>query len=373
LPGTVGMEYALSGDDRVDALEARARALRSVSLKGPVGASYEYSNAGYQILGLIVQAVSGQSYEVYMHQHLFTPLQMQQTFTDWTVARSHGAATGYQYWFGMPLPGELAIDRAGLPSGGQMSGSAEDVAHFLIAQLNGGRFGTTAILSPAGIAEMQRPVIPLADGQEIEAMDWGVRPIGGVTAVSKGGDNADGKTMMILIPERHLGLVVLMNSNKRFDSFLGDLRLPLIPVGVAELLLGQPPTVFPASRTPMLLLAALILAVAVQAAGMARTATLLRLWHSQPEQRPQGWTAAAAQIGLPLLCNVSWGLFALVGVATLFGVPLSFIVYLAPDFGYTLATSGVVALAWGSIRTVLTFRVLRKRGATRAIGAPASA
>jgi len=372
LPGTLGMEYALSGDDRVDALEARARALRAVSLNRPVGATYEYSNAGYQILGLIIQEVSGQSYEAYMREHLFTPLQMQQTFTDWTDTRSHGAASGYRYWFGVPVPGETAVDRAGLPSGG-VAASVEDVAHFLIAQLNGGRFGDTAILSADGIAELERPVARTPAGDEFYAMDWGIRPIGGVSATSKGGDNPDFKTMMILIPERRLGLVVLMNTNKRFDSFLGDMRLPLIPVGVAELLLGQLPTVFPASRTPTLLYAILLLAVTVQAAGMARTATLLRRWQGQPEQRPQGWTTVVVRIGLPLLCNVGWGLFALVGVPTLFGTPVSFIVSMAPDFGYTLAASGVVALGWSILRTALAFRVLRKRGARRASAAPVTA
>jgi len=96
LPGTVGMEYVLSGGARPDALEARVGALRSVSLNRLVGASWEYSNAGYQILGLIIQEVSGQPYEGYMREHLFTPLQMQQTYTDWTEARSHGAASGYR-------------------------------------------------------------------------------------------------------------------------------------------------------------------------------------------------------------------------------------------------------------------------------------
>jgi CubicO group peptidase (beta-lactamase class C family) len=353
LPGTVGMEYALSGDARPDALEARVEALRAVSLNRPIGASYEYSNAGYMILGLIVQVVSGQPYEGYMREHLFTPLQMQQTFTDWTEARSHGAASGYRYRFGVPVPGEIAIDRASLPSGG-VTASVEDVTHFLVAQLNGGRFGDTAILSPAGIAEMQRPVAQTPAGDEFYAMDWGVRPIGSMPAVSKGGDNADFKTMMILIPEQHLGLVVLTNSNKRFDSFLGDMRLPLIPVGVAQLLLGQPATVFPASSTPTLLYAVLLLAIAVQIAGMARTATLLRRWHSRPAQRPQGWIAVAVRIGLPLLCNVGWGLFALLGVPGLFGgVPLSFIRYIAPDFGATLVVSGVVALGWGIMRTAV--------------------
>jgi len=375
LPGTVGMEYVLSGDARPDALEARVGALHAVSLNRPVGASWEYSNAGYQILGLIVQQVSGQSYEGYMREHLFTPLQMQQTYTDWTQARSHGVASGYRYWFGVPVPGEMAIDRAMLPAGAHLAGSAEDVAHFLIAQLNGGSFGTTSILSPQGIAEMRRPVAQTPAGDEFYAMDWGVRPIGNVPAVSKGGDNPDFKTLMFLIPERRLGLVVLMNANNRWGSYLGDARLALIPVGVAELLLGQPATVFPASRTPTLLLGILLLAVTVQAAGMARTALLLRRWHSRPRLRPQGWIAVAVRIGLPLLCNLGWGLFALLGVPTLFHTPLSFIRYLAPDFGTTLLVSAVVALGWGIMRTavLLWMRHAAEHRTAVAIGTPINA
>jgi len=372
LPGTVGMEYALSGDARPDALQARVGALRSVQLNRPVGATYEYSNAGYQILGLIIQQVSGQPYEEYMRQHLYMPLQMQQTFTDWTEARGHGAASGYRYWFGVPKPGELAIDRAMLPAGASLAGSAEDVAHFLIAQLNGGRFGTTSILSPQGIAEMRRPVAQTPAGDEFYAMDWGVRPIGSVPAVSKGGDNPDFKTLMFLIPERRLGLVVLMNTNYTFGLMLGDVRRQLVPLGVAELLLGQPPTVFPASSTPTLVLGILLLAVTVQAAGMARTALLLRRWHSRPEQRPLGWSAIAVRIGLPLLCNVGWGLFALVVVPTIFHVPLSFLRYIAPDFGTTLLVSGVVALGWGIMRTavLLWMRRAAEHRTAVAIGTP---
>jgi CubicO group peptidase (beta-lactamase class C family) len=236
------MEYALAGDARLDALEARVRELRSVSLNRPVGSTYEYANAGYMILGLLIQEVSGQPYPNYMREHVFAPLQMDQAFPEWAEAHAHGAATGHRYWFGMPVTGQMAIDRAILPAGGHLSASAEDVAHFLIAQLNGGRFGDSSILSAAGIAEMLRPVIPHDGGHEFDAMDWTIGPIGGVTAIYKGGDNPDFKTQMILIPERRLGLVVLMNANKGLDSALGDLRLPMIPYNVAELLLRQPPT-----------------------------------------------------------------------------------------------------------------------------------
>jgi CubicO group peptidase (beta-lactamase class C family) len=368
LPGKAGIEYAFSGDSRPDALEERVRALRAVSLNRPVGASYEYSNLGYMILGLLIQQVSGQPYADYMRVHVFAPLQMDQAFTDWTDAKAHGAASGYRYWFGVPMAGEMAIDRAILPAGGHMSASAEDVAHFVIAQLNGGRFGTTSILSPQGIAEMQRPIGRQGAGDSFYyAMDWGVKPIGGVPAVMKGGDNANFKTQIILFPEQRLGLVVLINANNLWGSHLGDVRIPAIAVNAAELLIGQPPTVFPMGRTPTLFLGVLLLAVAMQAAGMVRTTILLRRWHGRPDQRPQGWRAVAVRIGLPLVCNVVWSLIALVGVPMLFGLPLSYIRYAAPDFGTLLVASGVIALGWSFVRSVLAYVALRTPSAPRPV------
>ena len=126
------------------------------------------------------------------------------------------------------MASELPVNRANLPAGAHTSASAEDVAHFLIAQLSGGRFDTTAILSPARIAEMQRPVPPTADGAEFHAMGWD-RVIADrqCDRIIKDGASVNFKTMMILLPERRLGLVVLMNANKGFDSALGDQRLPM--------------------------------------------------------------------------------------------------------------------------------------------------
>jgi CubicO group peptidase (beta-lactamase class C family) len=157
LPISAGMEYALSADDRPDALEQRVRELRSVQLSQSVGTSYEYSNAGYITLGLLVQQVSGQPYEAYMHQHVFAPLEMHQTFTDWIEARAHGASSGHRYWFGVPMAGNLPVNRANLPAGAHTSASAEDVAHFLMRS------------STAGSSVLQRfsrqPLSPRCSGQ----------------------------------------------------------------------------------------------------------------------------------------------------------------------------------------------------------------
>jgi hypothetical protein len=119
----------------------------------------------------------------------------------------------------------------------------------------------------------------------------------------------------------------------------------------------------------------LFLAVIVQAAGTARTLRLLRRWRDYSEVRPQGRSALVRRLGLPLLCNLGWSLFALVGVPTLFGMPLAHLIYAAPDFGYTLLVSGVIALGWGIARTAVLWWVLRtkQRAVSVVIGTPAKA
>lgn len=359
LPTLVDARYALTGDARPDALEARVRELRSVEFDRPVGASYAYSNAGYMVLGLLVQEVSGQSFEQYMAQHVFGPLQMRQTFTDWEEAQRHGAATGHRFWFGQPVPGQVPIDRAIVPAGAHLAASAEDVAHFLVAQLNGGRFGQTAILSPESIATMQQPVIPTPDASGWYAMDWGTFSLGGVAALLKGGDTTDTKSQVVLFPKRRLGLVVLMNANRGLDAQLGDIRLPALAYNAAELLAGQEPTSFPVSPVPMLLYAAVLVAVVLQAAGMVRTVVLVRRWRGQPELRPQTRAQRALRLGLPLVLNLTWGATALLGAPALIGVPFSFAFYIAPDLFSLLLVSGVVAIVWAIIRSALIWPIVR--------------
>lgn len=117
---------------------------------GQVGASFEYANTNYSVLGLLVQTVSGQAYETYVQQHIFAPLQMSHSFASEQDARGDGLAQGYQVRFGVPVPTTLPSPRDLLPAGYLIS-TAGDMAHYLIAQLNGGRFEHTAVLSYSAI------------------------------------------------------------------------------------------------------------------------------------------------------------------------------------------------------------------------------
>jgi CubicO group peptidase (beta-lactamase class C family) len=359
IPRPTGSEYSLRGDYRPDALEQHVRALSAVAPAHPVGTTYEYANLGYQVLGLLIEQVSGLSYAAYLQEYVLDPLEMRQTFTSSKEGQLHGLATGYRYWFGRPMPANLPVDEGGLPSGTVASSSAEDMTHFLIAQLNGGRYGEATVLSPEGIAEMQRPVAPEGESDLFYAMDWSVTNVSGRQWVIKGGDLPDFKTQLILIPEARWGVVILINANNLLASgLLGDLRIPGIGMGVGNLLVGQQPVEAAGSRV-WIFNGVILLVAALQLAGVIRSVVVLRRWRGQLDHRPRGLWRQAWQIGGPLFLSLAWGLFTLVGVPQVLGYPLSFLLYLTPDLGYSLLLSGTVALVWGLVHAGLAFFLLR--------------
>jgi CubicO group peptidase (beta-lactamase class C family) len=71
----------LKADSSDSALEKQVRDLKDTRLTAPVGTKFEYSNFNFDVLGLIVQTVSGQSYEEYVQRHIFTPLEMNHSYT----------------------------------------------------------------------------------------------------------------------------------------------------------------------------------------------------------------------------------------------------------------------------------------------------
>src|SRR5205085_1012858 len=141
------------------------------------------------VLSLLVQTVSGQSFGQYVQDHIFASLQMKYSFVDQNAAQRNGMAQGYRWWFGVPIAATLPYPRDALGASFIIS-SAEDMTHYLIAQLNNGTYGQASILSPDGIAELHRPVAPVGTGDRY-AMGWVVGTRDGETVIWHGGDTAN--------------------------------------------------------------------------------------------------------------------------------------------------------------------------------------
>jgi CubicO group peptidase (beta-lactamase class C family) len=211
LPGSPTM-VTWTWPDEPDAIERHVRLLANAKPLFSPGQSFAYSNANYVTLGMIVQTVSGQSYEDYIRQHIFTPLDMQHSYVSQEAAMQDGMAMGYRWWFGYPIPVRFPYNRANLPAGFAIA-SAEDMAHFLIAQMNGGRYRDISVLSPDGIALMQAEPSPGAYG-----LGWESVHIDGRRLVNNDGGTGNFQCSVFFDPEDRVGVFLAANVLNALDG-----------------------------------------------------------------------------------------------------------------------------------------------------------
>jgi CubicO group peptidase (beta-lactamase class C family) len=331
-------KFAASSDVSDSALENRVRSLRTERLDRAVGSDFEYSGTNYAVLGLLVQMVSKQSYEKYIQEHIFTPLKMEHTHTSQVEAEKNGLATGYLYWFFFPRAAELPFNRGSLPQGYIIS-TAEDMSHYLVAQLNGGRYGDVQIVSVAGIGEMHRPAIATWKRDTSYGMGWEIGPVAGIPAIWHEGSIFNYHANMVLIPRNGSGFILLENIYSGPD----EERLNQIADGIALLLTGKDPP--PVASTARLELAygVLLLIFFAQVWVVVHVARRLTSRHARPPVRPT--VLGVSMLVLAILLSLSWGLLIVFGIPRLFGMPLITTIVRIPDFGYVLLMCAFLAFS----------------------------
>ena len=160
---------------------------------------------------MIVQAVSGQSFEEYIEEHIYTPLEMSNSYTSKAEAEANGLVTGHTYFFGSPrVSDDTPYSRRKLPSGFLIS-SAEDLGHFLIAQLNGGRYGGEQVLSPKNVTMVHQPAVETDFEDWSYAFGWRTKLVEGEPSVRHGGDSSNFHSDLAFSPTRGWGVAILTN------------------------------------------------------------------------------------------------------------------------------------------------------------------
>src|SRR2546428_6833921 len=242
-----------------------------------------------------------------MQQHIFAPLQMHDSFASEPEARRDGLAQSYRWFFGVPTPID-DYNVSNVPAGYLIS-SAEDMTHYLIAQMNGGRFGSTSVLSSAGIATMHAPGVPQEGGRGFYGMGWNNGTLAGVPAIWHGGNIVHFHALLLIEPQTHWGAILLVNANSVIPPGLDSLD-----AGVTRLLAGQTPQASTSLTTVYLILDGVLVVLSALALW-----PLLRLrrWSGRFEQRqrrrPQFirlWLRLTWDAALPVAILLGASLFA---------------------------------------------------------------
>jgi CubicO group peptidase (beta-lactamase class C family) len=185
----------------------------------PPGTVPAYSNYGAALAGYIVQRVSGEPFERYVEQHIFTPLGMMHTTFDQPLpARFKDAVSqGYRTASMPPQSYELVLTAPA----GSLATTAADMARFMIAQLSQGRMGDFAILNSETAQLMQSPSETAQPGFSSMAHGFFYENRNGRTLIGHGGDTVLFHTELELLPEEHVGIFYNFNSRGRDNAVYG--------------------------------------------------------------------------------------------------------------------------------------------------------
>jgi CubicO group peptidase (beta-lactamase class C family) len=354
LPLLPGWQLLTDFDNRPDATERQARALSTIKLTRPAGVTFEYSNLNYNLLGLIIEAASGESYAAYIQHHIFEPLGMHHSYTTKSAAQQDGLAVGHQSWFGVPVAApDLPMVSGSLPSG-QLISSAEDMGRYLIAHLNGGRCGEAQILSPKGIAELHRPAVEaplLDDAKGWYGMGWYIEEQGQMRSLQHSGLVPDFYAFMAMLPEQKKGVILLVN----IDHFTMQFTMSEVGAGLVRLLAGNLPSPTRFGAIPWIQRGLLLIPL-LQIVDIAVTLGLIHRWRQDPLRHPGYGRMLGQHILLPLVPNLLVTLTLIPILSKLRG----FLMLFAPDFSWIARISGGFAGIWLFLRTGLILKTLRK-------------
>jgi CubicO group peptidase (beta-lactamase class C family) len=177
----------------------------------PPGAVFEYSNLGYGLLGELIAKRSGMPLPQFLHDEVFAPLGMQHAVLAEGFAAPDGAARK------CAADGNVLPDSANdTPGAGNVYASATDLAKFAAFSLGIEHPGIKPILGPEQRRAMQQPADPAAlhpyYGGAGYGLGWYVRQVGTERVVWHEGGMPGASSIIVLLPERKLGAVALINA-----------------------------------------------------------------------------------------------------------------------------------------------------------------
>ncbi len=354
LPMLIGMKHLANFDDSPDAIEHRIRELRTYTPSRSPGEAFEYSDVNFNILGLVIEAASGESYSDYIENHIFSPLQMIHSHADFENAKADRMAVGYTMHFGRIKPKPNLPRPVGSVPSGQLISSAGDMARYLSAMLSEGSLDDVSVLSPEGMAELLHPAANAGSmGVDMGdyAMGWFIEDTEGGLRIWHDGMVPDFFAYMLLLPEQNRGLILLTNANHMIVNF----SLLNMCEAIADLLTDQPIETEETEGIFRTLHFFLVIPI-VQILGITFTLGWVRRWKANPDRRPKKAVLLFAHI----IPATIFHLLLIVSAGSLPAMKMvRFAVLFMPDLAGLLLICGGISFVWLGIRTWLIFHTMK--------------
>ncbi|HMA60480.1 MAG TPA: serine hydrolase domain-containing protein [Halanaerobiales bacterium] len=170
---------------------------------------FNYLNDHYNILGLLIEEVTGSSYAEYMEENVFKPIGMINTTADIQTIRDKDVY-GYTNIFGFSKSIKQSVPRYDIPSGYILS-NLEDMYRYLEFLIDPDK----SIISKESIDIMRTTA-----GNSTYGMGWHIRKIDGQRVVEHSGAVPGFSSHLAVIPATNSGYLYIMNKNHLIHNFV---------------------------------------------------------------------------------------------------------------------------------------------------------
>ncbi|WP_228373569.1 serine hydrolase domain-containing protein [Demequina soli] len=299
------------------------------------GTRWEYSNTNYQLLGRLVEVVSGVDYQTYVTEHILEPIGMADSFVADGAVHPE-MATGHTPWFWTKRPlAEQPTDRTTAPQGG-IAASAHDVALYLAMMMN----GEDDVLSADSKTLMMRPAGPTSP---FYGLGWYVDTSQGT--VGHTGSTPGVETQATMVPARDDAVVVLVNGG----SGVGFAETTQLRSAVTSAALGLDYAGEGSRWSQKALFLALTLA------PLLYLACMVWAWSRRDAIRAKSGATGLFSLWFPLLTTGigAWVILAL--VPRLMGAPMPTLRAFQPDLALAMTATAVGGVAWAALRLVVAY------------------
>ncbi|HEY9472368.1 MAG TPA: serine hydrolase domain-containing protein [Mycobacteriales bacterium] len=260
LSHTAGFEGDLLHEDTGpgdDCVERFVASLDQAPQVFPPGQMFSYNNAGYTVLGRLVEVLRGMPYDECLRRYLVTPLGLTHTAPGPHEAIMYRAAHGHiqPTADAQPQPAPIwALPRSGSPAGSLLAMRPRDLLSFVHMHLRGGRATPHGpqVLTSASATAMRRRQVELrylggfgdAWGLGWEIFDWP-----GGTVIGHDGETVGQNAYLRVVPDRDIAVALLANGGSPRGLYveifghvlreLAGVELPPFPEPVAGARVGD--------------------------------------------------------------------------------------------------------------------------------------
>jgi CubicO group peptidase (beta-lactamase class C family) len=176
------------------------------------GASWKYSNSGYNLLGYVIEGISGETYWNFLYERIFKPLNMSSTTNRLPALIIPNRASGYEQTNHLFINRDY--DLTDVFSAGAFVSTVGDLTKWNAA-LDGNE-----ILNAASKQEMWTPQL-LPDGKSTKyGFGWRIGDVEGHKNIGHGGSTSGFSATLQRFPEDRLAIIILTNTDEQIASTL---------------------------------------------------------------------------------------------------------------------------------------------------------